>query len=248
MRPIVDIYSTFLQRSFDHIFQEVALQDLPVTFMLDRGGLSGPDGADAPRRVRPRATCGSSRIWSSWRPATPTDVAPMLDFALQHEQPVRDPLPEGGGLRGRRATVHADRARQGRSPPRRPRRRPDRRRRACSVDCLAAADRLCRRSSGLDLTVVNARFIKPLDTAKPSCRSSSRARSRSPSKKRRPRRRLRQRPCSKRATKRASRLGLSPQTPRHRRITTSNTATAASCWPTLASTPQASPRPAGSWR
>ncbi len=44
LRPIVDIYSTFLQRSFDQIFQEVALQNLPVTMLLDRGGLTGPDG------------------------------------------------------------------------------------------------------------------------------------------------------------------------------------------------------------
>ncbi|MFL5245797.1 MAG: 1-deoxy-D-xylulose-5-phosphate synthase, partial [Gemmataceae bacterium] len=44
IRPIVDIYSTFLQRSFDQIFQEVALQNLPVTFCLDRAGLTGPDG------------------------------------------------------------------------------------------------------------------------------------------------------------------------------------------------------------
>ena len=44
LRPIVDIYSTFLQRAFDHLFQEVALQNLPVTFLLDRGGLAGPDG------------------------------------------------------------------------------------------------------------------------------------------------------------------------------------------------------------
>src|SRR4029079_9669737 len=44
MRPIVDIYSTFLQGAYDHIFQEVALQNLPVTFMMDRGGLAGPDG------------------------------------------------------------------------------------------------------------------------------------------------------------------------------------------------------------
>ena len=43
-RPIVDIYSTFLQRSYDQIFQEVSLQDLPVVFMLDRAGLTGPDG------------------------------------------------------------------------------------------------------------------------------------------------------------------------------------------------------------
>src|ERR1043166_9128859 len=44
LRPIVDIYSTFLQRSYDQIFQEVALQNLPVTMMLDRAGLTGPDG------------------------------------------------------------------------------------------------------------------------------------------------------------------------------------------------------------
>ncbi len=43
-RPIVDIYSTFLQRSYDQIFQEVSLQNLPVVFMLDRAGLTGPDG------------------------------------------------------------------------------------------------------------------------------------------------------------------------------------------------------------
>ena len=44
LRPIVDIYSTFLQRSYDQIFQEVSLQNLPVTLLLDRAGLVGPDG------------------------------------------------------------------------------------------------------------------------------------------------------------------------------------------------------------
>src|SRR4029077_9620782 len=44
LRPIVDIYSTFLQRTYDQLFQEVALQNLPVTFLLDRAGLTGPDG------------------------------------------------------------------------------------------------------------------------------------------------------------------------------------------------------------
>ena len=43
-RPVVDIYSTFLQRSYDQIFQEVALQDLPVVFCIDRAGLVGADG------------------------------------------------------------------------------------------------------------------------------------------------------------------------------------------------------------
>ncbi|HRX87535.1 MAG TPA: 1-deoxy-D-xylulose-5-phosphate synthase, partial [Phycisphaerae bacterium] len=45
MRPVVAIYSTFLQRAFDQVFQEVALQNLPVVFCLDRAGLVGGDGA-----------------------------------------------------------------------------------------------------------------------------------------------------------------------------------------------------------
>ncbi len=44
MRPLVAIYSTFMQRAYDQIFQEVALQNLPVTLLLDRAGLVGPDG------------------------------------------------------------------------------------------------------------------------------------------------------------------------------------------------------------
>ncbi len=45
LRPVVAIYSTFIQRAFDQIFQEVCLQGLPVTFCLDRAGLVGDDGA-----------------------------------------------------------------------------------------------------------------------------------------------------------------------------------------------------------
>ena len=44
MRPIVDIYSGFLQRAYDHLFQEISLQNLPVVFALDRAGLVGADG------------------------------------------------------------------------------------------------------------------------------------------------------------------------------------------------------------
>ncbi len=45
MRPVCAIYSTFLQRAFDHVFHDVALQELPVIFALDRAGLVGADGA-----------------------------------------------------------------------------------------------------------------------------------------------------------------------------------------------------------
>ena len=62
-RPVVDIYSTFLQRSFDQIFQEVSLQDLPVVFTLDRAGWSGPTA----RRTTGATIwliCGCSPTWS----------------------------------------------------------------------------------------------------------------------------------------------------------------------------------------
>ncbi len=45
VRPIVAIYSTFLQRAYDQLVHDVALQELPVTFAIDRGGLVGGDGA-----------------------------------------------------------------------------------------------------------------------------------------------------------------------------------------------------------
>ena len=44
LRPIVAIYSTFLQRAFDHIVHDVALQHLPVIFCMDRAGIAGEDG------------------------------------------------------------------------------------------------------------------------------------------------------------------------------------------------------------
>jgi 1-deoxy-D-xylulose-5-phosphate synthase len=45
MRPVVAIYSTFLQRAYDQLIHDIALQNLPVVFAIDRGGLVGADGA-----------------------------------------------------------------------------------------------------------------------------------------------------------------------------------------------------------
>ena len=102
LRPIVDIYTTFLQRCFDQIFQEVALQNLPVVV---HARPRRPDRArrpDAPRRASTSPTCGCSRTWSSWPPATSWTCAPMLDFALQHDGPV--------SIRYPKANVETDRA------------------------------------------------------------------------------------------------------------------------------------------
>ncbi|HEX5104361.1 MAG TPA: transketolase C-terminal domain-containing protein, partial [Pirellulaceae bacterium] len=87
LRPIVDIYSTFLQRSYDQIFQEVALQNLPVVFTLDRAGLTGPDGPThhgcfdlAYMRCLPNLVVMA--------PGDAWDVPAMLDFALAHGGPI----------------------------------------------------------------------------------------------------------------------------------------------------------------
>ena len=112
MRPIVDIYSTFLQRSFDQIFQEVALQNLPVTFCLDRAGLTGPDGPthhgvfDTPyMRLFPNMVVMA--------PGDELDVAPMLQFALAHNGPASLRYPKANLEKVERA-VGADRTGPGR--------------------------------------------------------------------------------------------------------------------------------------
>jgi 1-deoxy-D-xylulose-5-phosphate synthase len=158
VRPIVDIYSTFLQRSYDQIFQEVALQNLPVVFTLDRAGLTGPDGPThhgcfdtAYLRLFPNMTVMA--------PGDELDVAPMLRFALKQPNPTsmrypktglekvdRDPTPIELG----QAEVHewgADAIiiAYGTLFP----------------TCIKAAKKLSE--EGLDVGVINARFVKPLD-------------------------------------------------------------------------------------
>src|SRR5438270_3239450 len=86
MRPVVAIYSTFLQRSFDQIFQEVALQNLPVTFALDRAGLTGPDGPTHHGGFG-ITYCRRFPIFVVMAPGDAHDMAPMLKFALNQPAP-----------------------------------------------------------------------------------------------------------------------------------------------------------------
>lgn len=158
VKPIVAIYSTFLQRSYDQIFQEVSLQNLPVVMMLDRAGLAGPDGPThhgvydiGYMRVFPNIVCMA--------PATGDEVGQLLDFALDNSLPaaIRYPkaaaakldLPEqpvelGKGQIGRWGTGGAIVALG-----------------TMFEMALKAADKL--RDEGLDIAVINPRFIKPLD-------------------------------------------------------------------------------------
>lgn len=164
LRPIVDIYSTFLQRAYDHIFQEVALQNLPVTFMMDRGGLAGPDGPThhgvfdfGYLRLFPNMTVMA--------PGDASDLPAMLQFALQHDGPcaIRYPKAAATTVLRESAPIELGRSEVVYGQAERP--EADGCLIACGAllpRCVEAAEQLS--SEGLEVCVINARFLKPLDT------------------------------------------------------------------------------------
>lgn len=160
-RPVVDIYSTFLQRSYDQIFQEVSLQNLPVVFTLDRGGLVGADGPTHHGTY----DIASLRIFPNMvimAPGDEKDVAPMIDFALGHDSPVAIRYPKAN-LETIDREVQPIELGQAEILEW----ETDGVFLACGTlvgTCLRAAEQL-RQQYGLRVGVVNARFVKPLDKA-----------------------------------------------------------------------------------
>jgi 1-deoxy-D-xylulose-5-phosphate synthase len=158
-RPVVDIYSTFLQRSYDQIFQEVALQNLPVVFCLDRAGLVGADGPThhgsfdlAYMRVFPNLVVMA--------PGDEKDIAPMFEFALAHEAPVALRYP-----RANLDTIERDVQPVELGQAEILEWETDGMLIACGAmvgTSLRVAERL-RNLYGLRVGVINARFVKPLD-------------------------------------------------------------------------------------
>ncbi|MFM9058433.1 MAG: 1-deoxy-D-xylulose-5-phosphate synthase [Planctomycetaceae bacterium] len=159
-RPIVDIYSTFLQRSYDQVFQEVCLQDLPVVFRMDRAGLTGPDGPTHHGSY----DLGAMRLFPNiavLAPGDEHDLEAMLPWALAQSGPVAIRYPKAVVQRheGPRAPLELGRSElmiEGH----------DGLVVACGTllgEALAAAAAL--REEGLEIAVVNARFVKPLDPA-----------------------------------------------------------------------------------
>lgn len=91
--PVVAIYSSFLQRAFDQIITDVALHDLPVTFLIDRAGITGPDGPShhgvfdlSYLRMIPNMVVGT--------PADASELAGMIPSALDHDGPVAIRFPK----------------------------------------------------------------------------------------------------------------------------------------------------------
>ena len=163
IRPIVAIYSTFLQRAYDSVIHDVAIQNLPVVFCMDRAGMVGADGQthmglyDIPYMLAvPNMTVTAPRDGA--------ELVGLLRCALAHDGPFctrypRDAVPAAVPPVAEIPAVPYgswDMLRQGR----------DCAILAVGVMCepaIAAADLLAK--TGLDVSVVNCRFLKPMDLA-----------------------------------------------------------------------------------
>jgi transketolase C-terminal domain/subunit len=160
-RPVVAIYSTFLQRGYDQVIHDVCLQNLPVTFVLDRAGLVGEDGPThhglfdlAYLRTIPRMVIMAPKDQHEFRQMLRTAIAwgrpvavrtPRGTTPVFSEAPAETALELGRGelLRaGRDVGLVAI---------------------GSMVLCAMEAARALQ-SRGISAQVVNARFVKPLDT------------------------------------------------------------------------------------
>ncbi len=160
LHPVAAIYSTFLQRGYDQIVHDVCLQDLPVVFAVDRGGLVGDDGPThhgafdlSYLRHIPNLTVMA--------PADEAELVHMLASAFAYRRPVAVRYPRGAGL-GVPLPETPQILERGKGELRRPGRdaviiaignrvRP----------ALDAAAKLA--AEGVEAAVINARFVKPLD-------------------------------------------------------------------------------------
>jgi 1-deoxy-D-xylulose-5-phosphate synthase len=159
-RPVVAVYSAFLQRAFDQIVDDVALHNLPVTFLVDRAGITGPDGPShhgvfdiSYLRMIPNMVVGV--------PADATELCAMIETAVDHDGPIAIRYPKGAAVSVPAVPVtplpigEAQLLSEG------------------SDVLLVAAGRMVEtaekaavdiRTKGFSVGVVNARWVKPLDS------------------------------------------------------------------------------------
>lgn len=163
MRPVVAIYSSFLQRAFDHLIHDVALQNLPVIFAIDRAGLVGDDGPTH-HGVFDLAFLRTVPNLVIMAPKDEEELRHMLRTALAYDQgPIAIRYPRGAGEDVPLSTHYSilpigqsETLRQGTDIA------------ILAVGHLAhkamqAAEKL-QLEDGISAEVVNVRFIKPLDT------------------------------------------------------------------------------------
>jgi 1-deoxy-D-xylulose-5-phosphate synthase len=162
MRPVVAIYSTFLQRAYDQLIHDVAIQNLPVTFALDRGGLVGADGATHHGAFDlSYLRCVPNMVVMA--PADANECRAMLTTAVRLECPAAVRYPRGAGVA---VTIERDLVSLpvGKAEVRRESRCPPGARIAI-VAFGSLVQPAMEVAARLDATAVNMRFVKPLDRA-----------------------------------------------------------------------------------
>ena len=160
LKPIVAIYSTFLQRGYDQLIHDISLQNLPVVFCLDRAGLSGEDGPTH-HGVFDIAYLRTIPNFVVMAPRDGLEFEKMLDLAVTLNQPVAIRYPKGS------SESHVSPSSFEKLIPG----KAEVLRKGKDIAIIAigsmvsiaikAADLLS--SKGKEATVINARFIKPLD-------------------------------------------------------------------------------------
>ncbi|MBN8737171.1 MAG: 1-deoxy-D-xylulose-5-phosphate synthase [Xanthomonadales bacterium] len=157
MKPVVAIYSTFLQRAYDQLIHDVALQDFDVTFAIDRAGVVGPDGpTHAGSFDLSYLRCIPNMLVMA--PADENECRQLLTTGFRHDGPAAIRYPRGGGpgvtIDPALAALPIGKA--------------EVRRRGRGIALLAFGCTLAPAETAgaeFDATVVNMRFVKPLDEA-----------------------------------------------------------------------------------
>src|SRR6056297_689384 len=160
LKPVVAIYSTFLQRAYDQLIHDVCLESLPVTFAVDRGGIVGEDGPTH-HGLFDFSYLRSIPNMTIMAPMDENELVRMMQTAVAHQGPIALRYPRGAG-QGVDVDYNAEAVDIGKAKVVRTgddlliigigR---------CVNDAMDAAEQLS--AQGIESTVVNARFVKPLD-------------------------------------------------------------------------------------
>jgi 1-deoxy-D-xylulose-5-phosphate synthase len=159
LRPVVCVYSTFLQRGFDQIFQEASLQNLPVTFCIDRAGAVGNDGPThhgfydlGCLRMLPNLVIAAPADENELKAALALATGGDKPFAIRYPKDAVPDIPENDiplqlGKSVRLRSGNSEFAVVAIGP--------------ILKEAMTAAEQL--EKDGISITVVNARFVKPID-------------------------------------------------------------------------------------
>lgn len=160
LKPVVCVYSSFLQRGFDQIVHDVCLQNLPVVFCLDRAGLVGADG-ETHQGIFDLSYLSLIPHMTVMAPKNLWELRSMLHFAMELGQPVAVRYPRGEAYRGLeeyhqpveygRAEMLIEESETA----------------LCAVGSMVSCAEHIReklKAKGHPCTLVNGRFVKPIDT------------------------------------------------------------------------------------